>query len=134
MKHGFNFSYDEKLQAIVMEWNGYFTSEQFRLGTEFMLQMIRQHSATKVLALIQNMTLIGMEDQQWLEKEFLPRAIEAGFKACALLKPKNYFNKVAVENITYKIDQQKLRVNMFETEEQARNWLLEVNEAMFSDN
>ena len=135
MKNGFNFTYDESLAAVVMEWNGYFTSEQFRLGTEFMLEMLRQHKANKVLALIQDMVLIGMEDQQWLEKEFLPRAIDAGFKACALLTPKHYFNKVAVENVTYKIDQQKLRVSLFNAEEEARNWLRSFRvENSFSEN
>lgn len=135
MKNGFNFWYDEKLEAIVMEWNGYFTSEQFRLGTEFMLHMLKQHNANKVLALIQNMVLIGMDDQQWLEKDFLPRAIDAGFKACAMLTPVHYFNKVAVQNVTYKIDRQKLMVNLFDSEEEARLWLKDpLKQTTFSDN
>lgn len=108
---------------VVMQWKGYATSEQFRQGTELMLNTLVTHKASKVLADIRDMLIIGMEDQHWLQNQFIPRAIGFGFKAIAIVKPISYFNKVAVETISYKIDQDKLTLNFFDTPQEARQWL-----------
>lgn len=78
------------------------------------------------MANIKDMVLIGMEDQQWLDTDFLPRAINFGFKALAIIKPVHYFNKVAVESVSYKVDQAKLSINFFESVEEAREWLASI--------
>ena len=115
--------YDQELNSVIMDWDGYATSSQFREGTETMLNILIKNHATKVLADIKDMVIIGMEDQSWLEKQFLPRAIQFGFKACAMVKPDSYFNKVAVESISYKVDQEKLLIKFFDTAEEAKEWL-----------
>jgi hypothetical protein len=58
----------------------------------------------------------------WIE-QFLPRAIELGFKAIAIIKPDFYFNKVAVESVSYKVDKDKLEIVFFDNTEQAKEWL-----------
>jgi hypothetical protein len=115
--------FDEAINAVVMEWDGYATSAQFKEGTELMLNTLIQNKVFKVLADIKDMVLIGMEDQRWLDTHFLPRAIQFGFKALAIVRPDNYFNKVAVESISYKVDKDKLAINFFDNVEDARNWL-----------
>lgn len=97
-----------------MEWSGYATSNDFREGTELMLNILIQNNCSHVLANIRDMTIIGMDDQQWLESNFLPRAIKFGFKKIAIVTPKAHFNKVAVESISYKIDKEKLNITFFE--------------------
>ena len=119
----YSIYFDEELGAVVMEWDGYATSQQFREGTELMLNTLIQHKATKVLADVKDMVLIGQEDQQWLLGHFLPRAIEFGFKSIAMVRPDYYFNKVAVESVSYKVDQDKLGIHFFDTVEEAREWL-----------
>jgi len=108
---------------VVMEWDGYATSSQFKEGTELMLNTLIQTNSFKVLADIKDMILIGMEDQQWLHDHFLPRAIKFGFKAIAIIKPDSYFNKVAVDSISYKVDKDKLSINFFDNVEEAKEWL-----------
>ena len=106
-----------------MEWAGYATSEGFREGTELMLNTLIKNNCEKVLANIKDMTLIGSEDQQWLDKNFLPRAIKFGFKKIAIVKPSSYFNKVAIETISEKIDKENITINHFDTVEDATAWL-----------
>jgi hypothetical protein len=125
MSEVYTIYFDEKKQHVVMEWNGYATSRQFRDGTELMLNTLIQHKATKVLADIRNMKIIGLEDQQWLESDFLPRATRFGFKTIAIIQPKAYFNKVAVETVSYKVDKEKLTINFFDDVEKACEWLKE---------
>ncbi|HTE12698.1 MAG TPA: hypothetical protein VK645_17075 [Chitinophagaceae bacterium] len=119
----YNIYFDQKMNAVVMEWDGYATSSQFKEGTELMLNTLIQNNSFKVLADIKDMVLIGMEDQEWLSTHFLPRAIKFGFKAIAIIKPDHYFNKVAVENISYKVDRNKLAIDFFDNIGDAKEWL-----------
>ena len=122
----YNIYFDKGINAVVMEWDGYATSNQFKEGTELMLNTLIQNNSFKVLADIKDMVLIGMEDQQWLNTHFLPRAIKFGFKAIALIKPDNYFNKVAVESVSYKVDKDKLAINFFDNIMEAKEWLKKI--------
>lgn len=122
----YRIEYDPVTNWVVMDWDGYATSRQFREGTERMLQLLKEHHASKVLADVKDMVLIGREDQQWLNNHFLPEAIQAGFQAIALVRPSHYFNQVAIEGISYKVDQEKLRIQIFERVEEAKAWLASV--------
>lgn len=122
----YSIYFDEELEAVVMEWDGYATSQQFREGTELMLNTLIRHKAKKVLADIKDMIIIGQDDQQWLTAHFIPRAIEFGFRYIALLRPRHYFNQVAVETISYKVDIDKLTIHFFEEVDEAREWLQEI--------
>ena len=119
----YNIYFDKDLDCVVMDWNGYATSKQFKQGTELMLNTLIQNNCSKVLADIKDMKIIAMEDQQWLNEEFLPRATTFGFKAIAIVKPNYYFNQVAVETISYKADKDKLTINFFDNIEEAKTWL-----------
>ena len=119
----YNIYFDKEIDAVVMEWHGYATSRQFKEGTELMLNTLIKHNCSKVFADIRDMTLIGMEDQQWINEVFLPRATKFGFKAIAIIKPHSYFNKIAVETISYKADKEKLTINFFDNVEEAKAWL-----------
>jgi SpoIIAA-like len=119
----YNIYFDKGLDAVIMVWNGYSTSEQFREGTELMLDELIHNGCSKVLADLREMILIGMEDQKWLETKFLPRAIKFGFKQIAIVTPNSYFNKVAVESVSYKVDKEKLTISFFDSREEAMQWL-----------
>jgi len=119
----YHIYFDNDSSAVVMEWDGYATSQQFKEGTELMLNTLIKHQSVKVLADIKDMVLIGMEDQQWLDTQFIPRAIKFGFKAVAIVKPDNYFNRVAVETVVDKIGSDKLTIRFFDAVAEAREWL-----------
>lgn len=121
----YNIYFDKSINSVVMEWHGYATSRQFKEGTELMLNTLIKNNGCKVLADIRDMTLIGIEDQQWINDIFLPRATKFGFRAIAIIKPQSYFNKIAVETISYKVDREKLTINFFEDINEAKTWLKE---------
>jgi hypothetical protein len=122
----YNIFYDEEIEAVIMNWHGYATSEEFREGTEFMVKLLEESKSRKVLANVKEMILIAKEDQDWLDKAFLPKIVELGLQATAVIMPTNYFNKIAVESISYKIAQQKIVVNYFEDLQKAKDWLQSV--------
>lgn len=119
----YSIHYDATLNAVRMTWNGYATSEQFRAGTELMLDTLAANNANKVLADLRAMELIGSNDQHWLENNFVPRAIEKGFRALAIVQPEAYFTKVSVESVSYKVENEKLTISFFKTPEEAERFL-----------
>jgi hypothetical protein len=119
----YDIYFNSDIDAVVMKWAGYSTSQEFKEGTELMLNTLIKHNVAKVLADIKDMILIGMEDQEWINEVFLPRATEFGFKVLAIVKPDHYFNQIAVETISYKVDQNKLTIQFFDNPDNAEEWL-----------
>ncbi|MBO9702821.1 MAG: STAS/SEC14 domain-containing protein [Sporocytophaga sp.] len=123
----YDIFFNPELKAVVMNWHGYSTSRQLKEGSEKMLKTLIEHKANKVLANLKEMILISMEDQNWIEHSFIPRGTEKGFKAIAIIKPKSYFNRVAVENIASKIENRDLMIiKQFDNEGEAIAWLNQV--------
>jgi hypothetical protein len=75
---------------------------------------------------LKEMVLIGKDDQDWMDKSFLPKAIIEGMRVVAVVQPRHYFNKVAVDSIIFKMNQQQVKVNYFSTIEEAKEWLQNV--------
>lgn len=119
----YNIYYEPVIDSVIMEWSGYATSREFKEGTELMLKLLIENDTFKVLGDIKDMTIIAKEDQEWLDIDFLPRATDAGFRVLAVVRPDSYFNKVAIESISYRVDKNKLAINFFNDVRQAKEWL-----------
>lgn len=119
----FNIYFDTKNKWVTMHWDGYVTSDQFREGTELMLNILIENRAYKVLADIKNMLLIDKSDQEWLKEYFLPRAMRFGFRAIALIKPDSYFNLAAIKDISKSMKDKTMRIRLFEDIDRAKSWL-----------
>ena len=98
-------------------------SRSYRAANEQVLQTISERRARKLLGDITEFVLIGAEDQDWLNNVWLPKTMEAGLRVAALVTPNFYFNRVAVENVTRKLDPTHLQVAFFATRDEAREWL-----------
>lgn len=118
----YNTYWDESNGWIVMDWDGYANSQQFIEGIENMYKLIKEHSASRALANLKDMTLIALQDQYYIYS-FLPRAIEAGFRAIAIVKPTSYFNAVAIETLQYRINETVVQMRVFDDKELAKQWL-----------
>ncbi|WP_291150694.1 STAS/SEC14 domain-containing protein [Flavobacterium sp. UBA7680] len=120
---GYSITYDNKIKAVVCVWKGYSNSWEFREGTEKYLSLLVQKKVSKMLVDLKEMILIGKEDQDWMDRSYLPKAVEEGLKAVAVVQPDYYFNKVAVESILFKLNMRPVQVNYFKTFEEAKEWL-----------
>jgi len=115
--------YDVAEGFVRMDWYGYATQAEFREGTEYMLKVLVENRANKVLADIKEMTLIGKDDQSYIQYNFLPRAIEQGFRAIALVRPVNYFNAIAVDSILPRAEALQIQMRVFDDLGEAKEWL-----------
>lgn len=122
-KKTYHIYYDAAEGFVRMEWDGYATRDEFREGTEYMLKVLVENKASKVLADVKDMTLIAKDDQNYVQYNFMPRAVERGFKAIALVKPDNYFNAIAIETISYRVKELQVQIRIFDDVDAAREWL-----------
>ena len=115
--------YDADVPCVIMTWQGYATSREFRDANERVLGVLAERHATKLLGDIKRFVLIGADDQHWLSTSWIPRVMEAGLRTVALVTPVFYFNRVAVENVGQKLDPEALILQYFDTRDTARQWL-----------
>lgn len=115
--------HDPDAACVEMIWQGYLTSDAFRAANERVLALIAKTGVNKLLGDVTHFTLIGAEDQRWLNENWIPRIIAAGLRTCALVQPLYYFNRVAVESVGGRVDPQRLTVRYFSDPDEARAWL-----------
>ena len=122
----FHVSYDPDIECVYMVWRGYHTSALFRAENEQVLTVIAKHGARRLLNDIRYYVLIGQNDQEWLNSSWLPRAIDAGLRTCAIVAPVFYFNRVAVQTVADRVDPGVVTIEYFDSTEMARRWLVSV--------
>ena len=115
--------YDPDVPCVAMTWKGYATSTLFRETNERVLGCLWQHRADRLLGDVADFVLIAQADQDWLTHDWIPRAIDAGLRRCALVQPVYSFNRVAVDNVGRRIDPARLAVGYFAELDAARRWL-----------
>ncbi len=118
-------AYDPEVPCVTMTWKGYVTSPRFRELTEAVLAKVEETGATKLLGDIVEFKLIGADDQKWLNESFVPRLIGAGVRHLAFVQTVFYFNRVAVQAVTDKVDPEVLIIQYFDNGPAARAWLKE---------
>ncbi|HUH33643.1 MAG TPA: hypothetical protein VLZ28_06790 [Daejeonella sp.] len=120
--------YDPQLQTVMMDWDGYSTSQQLYLGSEEALKLIAKHNAPKLLADLKDMVLLSREDQNWIVNSFIPRAMTAGLEFLAIVQPISYFNKIAVDALSFKANERNLSCKILQNLELSKQWLENPNE------
>ena len=118
--------FDESVSCITVIWRNYATSTQLRFIHESILHHLQEHGVNKVLGDDSALPTIHAEDQEWIIKEWLPRAMAAGLKATANKQPLSHFGKVSVGNVQAGLPA-GLITRSFDTLEDARAWLHGVN-------
>jgi hypothetical protein len=119
--------YDVDVPCVSMIWKGYATSGQFREANERVLHEVQQRRSSKLLGDAKEFVLIGATDQNWLSSNWIPRLLQAGVRKIALVMPRFYFNRVAVDTVTQRLAQNVandlVSIEYFESRDTARKWL-----------
>jgi|SRR5690606_11192757 len=115
-------TFETELGAVIMNWNGFSSSGEFYEANESVLRLLKENNARKIVADLRNMKIIKLEDQQWLYKDWLPRAIRAGLEYVAIVESEDFFNRLSVDNVSQQINGQ-LNIKYFNTYSWARNWI-----------
>lgn len=115
--------YNPVLASVVMEWQGYASSREFREGSEKMLTLLLENKASSVLADLTRMKLIALQDREWILQSFLPRLLAAGLRAIAFVRSHDYYNQLSIGTVVYEIEPSQLAVEYFYSVPEAESWL-----------
>jgi hypothetical protein len=115
-------SYDPGIPCLAVKWKQYATSTQLRYIHESLIRLIKKHRVSKILGDDMDLVSIAAVDQNWIAHNWMPRAITAGLKSVASIKPRAYFGQISVGRIL-SIVPVGLVIQSFDHFEDARNWL-----------
>lgn len=122
-------TYEKENDLIYLDWNGYLNVDLVKAGSEELLQMIRQTKIKKVL--VDNRKVSGpwQAANEWYQTDWNPRAAKEGLTDMAVIMSDNIFTQLSLQGFT-KVTQGMYTVGIFNSETQARKWLLEQKPAM----
>jgi hypothetical protein len=119
--------HDSRTACIELDWQGYATSIQFRTVAEQLLTGMQATGAGKVLDDHSHMKMLGEEDQNWVMDSWLERALLAGFKAWAVVRSSDYFNRLSTQSLFDRIERKRLATASFDDREAASAWLFAIS-------
>lgn len=115
----------EEKKLVKITWKGKCTSDQYREIFLMMLEKQPKLKLTRYLSDIRNQSVISPEDRKWFENVALPRAVEQGLKAAAVVFSGNVFKKYYLNVILASTNKFKLPFKVFLDENEADAWLME---------
>lgn len=115
------FNYNFKFINII--WKGFPRSNDFREACNKVIDFMSEYKTGKLLTDNRDAKIFSVEDQKWLNSEWLPNAIEAGYYCSATLINNDIFVKTAIKNITNKRDKTHVKTKIFTNHDEAVEWL-----------
>lgn len=112
-----------EVPCLKIKWVGLPPSEEFRKGCNTALELMRKHGIVKILTDNTEAKVFAVEDQRWLNEEWLPQAQAIGYRCSAVLVQNDPFVTFAVKNIMAKRDPKKFTSKFFTDEREALEWL-----------
>ncbi|WP_210461900.1 STAS/SEC14 domain-containing protein [Rufibacter roseolus] len=119
---------DTSLQAVVATYNGFLKHPEFKEIAEGSLQLIKESGFSKILVDTRQTRVIQKESQEWIDRDWFPRAIRAGVKQMAFLTPDDFFGKMSVEATNKQaVLVGEIDIQYFTSINAAKRWLLSKN-------
>ena len=99
--------------------------EEAKVALNKAIQLLKDRKAYKILVDVRAHDRFGPEEGAWVEREWVPRAVEAGMKVIALVLPKALIAAMEIDKTAGRIDPTATghKRRMFESSESARDWL-----------
>ena len=118
-----NITLEQEQGMVVMSWKKFVKGTGFRNGLDTGLKLCMEHGISRWLADLRYLKVVDLEDQEWSNSDWFPRAIAGGITSMAIVIPRDVFAKMSVNSIMEKVNDSDLEVHYFEHLEAAREWL-----------
>ncbi|WP_157530749.1 hypothetical protein [Hymenobacter norwichensis] len=89
-----------------------------------MLHALRRYNWSRILINQVGMLPFSPSEQQWVAQEWLPLAVQAGYRHGAIVVSPNVMVRLATAYVTTHVQGLPLLYRSFETKEEATEWLL----------
>ena len=119
--------WDEPTKTAFIEWRGFADGQDYRNALNTLLEVMTSRGTRKILADTRLSKVITPEDQVWVTTNWMPRAVQAGFKWSALIVPKSALGKMSIDRMVEKLGPDNVvETKYFDDLEKARKWLRSV--------
>ena len=115
---------DEEKKLGRVTWKGKSTSEEYKNIFTVMLDIQIKYGITRYMSDIRKQAVISPEDRKWFETVALPRAVEQGLQAAAVVFDGNVFKKYYINVILGATNKFGLPLKVFNDDFEAEQWLL----------
>ncbi|MDF7812594.1 hypothetical protein [Hymenobacter sp. YC55] len=99
--------------------------EEVRALFTHMVYALQRYNWSRILINQVGMRPFSQEEQQWVSKEWLPLAVQAGYRHGAVIVSGEVMVRLATASITTQVNNMPLIYRSFETEAEALKWLLQ---------
>jgi hypothetical protein len=116
-------TYDDELDAVVMQWHDFAEGEEFRDGLDAGLELVEREGAPNWLADLRDMGTVTDADQRWSNEDWFPRALGTSLSRMAIIKPESVVANMSVESVIQEVDDGSLTTHYFDNRADAGEWL-----------
>lgn len=115
--------FDEQNHWVYNDWCGYVSPENVEQGSLAVLETLEKYQA--ISGLNDNRHLVGRWDQSvdWIEQEWMPRAVAAGLRYFAHVVDKDAFAAASSADMLNR-SKGKFHMRIFQDIQSAKEWLI----------
>ena len=111
-------SVNEKDKCLLMEWKGYFSSEDYRKGLNATEDIVGNYSLDVIIVDALEAGVVGSEDTDWTTDEIVPELINFGVKRIYFVIPKSVLTQMTVKNLELET-KTNLEIKYFKSRDEA---------------
>jgi hypothetical protein len=119
--------WDPATRCVLIEWRDFTYGQEYRTALNAVLRALEENKTGKLLADSRRMKAIPQDDQEWLMKDWVPRAAKIGLKHSAVVLPKSTLGTMTLQRLAQVGGGKRLvssdGASYFETLEDAKKWL-----------
>lgn len=112
-----------ELGALVNTWTGFLKGEEYRSLMNQVVDLLKRHGVSKVLADVSQLRPLVPEDMSWTTEEWAPRAVAAGMREMAVVLPHNVFAQLSVTRVVENLGDDRIVTAQFDDARTALAWL-----------
>lgn len=114
--------WDDANQVVLVVWEGWANSSEFRELLDAEVRALKEHGGSLLLADCRLQRVLNLADQERANREWIPRAAEAGLKKFGIVLP---VSDLAAAHIRERTEKSPFEVSYFDELEKALSWLRE---------
>jgi hypothetical protein len=116
-------SYNHALRSVEICWKGFADADQYKKVLEHSLASIKETKSTIWISDMVNGKAVPHDAIAWIQKDFIPRAVQYGVKKMAFLVTGNAFGKLHAANLKHATKQYHIEMDHFDSRPDLDEWL-----------
>lgn len=116
--------WDDEVRCVHLEWKGFAHGEMIQRVLNSALDLFRTKHTDRWIADTRKMRVLSPEDSQWVNEDWIPRAIQAGVRRIAVAVPESVLAQMSLRRLKGKGEGDNVEMAYFATLEEAKEWLV----------